>query len=308
MFERTEQVLNLGRRMLLDQVDAVRRSTAEQLIMAARIDLDRCQHRLLHHVPGACSRQSGLPVLPSSAPLSLPVAAAVAEKGRADVPTRGGQVAGPESTSLGLSLEKDNDSASTTFAAADSEEASGNEGPQAGGAVGGVDGESTGLASTVAANSPVDWGGSNGEDTDGGHGVAEDRIEEPLGGLVAVADAADGGASPPSPSSPGRQIGGAAGEEEGRVEPLDRAGSCGLWLRLVIMPLVVECLEGSYRTKLLALHMAQVGGARRMLYNCSSRKKIASSLVYIRIFLCLHAHVCRQASCCFILRLCLVCR
>lgn len=42
------------------------------------------------------------------------------------------------------------------------------------------------------------------------------------------------------------------------VEPLDRAGACGLWLRLVIVPLMAECLEGSYRTKLLALHMTQV--------------------------------------------------
>lgn len=41
-------------------------------------------------------------------------------------------------------------------------------------------------------------------------------------------------------------------------EPLDRSGSCGLWLRLVMVPLMRECLEGSYRGKLLALHMTQV--------------------------------------------------
>lgn len=54
------------------------------------------------------------------------------------------------------------------------------------------------------------------------------------------------------------------GEEEPlSMVPLDRAGACGLWLRLVIVPLMAECLQGTYRSRLLALHMTQV---RRMRY------------------------------------------
>lgn len=41
-------------------------------------------------------------------------------------------------------------------------------------------------------------------------------------------------------------------------KPIDRAGSCGLWLRLVMVPLMKDCLEGPYRGRLLALHMIQV--------------------------------------------------
>ncbi|CAM9837097.1 unnamed protein product, partial [Laminaria digitata] len=66
-----DEVVNLGRRMLHDRVDSVRRSAAEQLIMAARIDLDRCPSRLFHHVPGACRRQARLPTL-SVLPLPPP--------------------------------------------------------------------------------------------------------------------------------------------------------------------------------------------------------------------------------------------
>ncbi|CAM9635875.1 unnamed protein product, partial [Discosporangium mesarthrocarpum] len=34
-------------------------------------------------------------------------------------------------------------------------------------------------------------------------------------------------------------------------------GSCGLWLCLVLVPQMQDCLEGSYRKRLLVLHMAQ---------------------------------------------------
>ena len=208
--------------------------------------------------------------------------------------SRGDAVAGPGSTSL-IGLETDKGKDSTLFAAAGSGETSEKGGVQAGGFPGGVDGEKAMLtaAEAVALKSAVGGGGGgdDDEDTDGGRGVAEDRVEEPLGNLVAVA-AGDGDTSPPSPSSPGRRvgIGGVGGEFEGRLEPLDRAGSCGLWLRLVIMPLVVECLEGSYRTKLLVLHMAQVRGARRLRLVLTS----GTSYVPIKIrleCLCFQEHV-----------------
>ena len=179
-------------------------------------------------------------------------------------------------------MEREDDSAplAAARAGAGSEDgASGRKAPQPGGSVGGLEEESAGPAAAAAAaavlTSPVGVGGGIVNDTSAGHGVAnymdmgtgDDRLEEPLGGLDAVGPAAtgtEGEASPPSPSSPGGpRIGRADEGNKGRVlvEPLDRAGACGLWLRLVIMPLVVECLEGSYRTKLLALHMAQVGRA-----------------------------------------------
>lgn len=264
MIDRTTQVLNLGRRMLSDQVDAVRRSAAEQLIMAARIDLDRCPARLQHHVPGACSSQSDLPALSSSSvPLTPPASAAVvpaAEKRKADVPERGSV----ESTRL-VGIEND----SAPGLATGSDAASGEGGFRADGSAVELDGENAGFAVATAAAAviPVGEGGGNGEGTDYGHRVAENGSEE----LAVAATAAEGEASPPSPSSssPKRleRAAGAAEEDEGvvradvfnAVEPLDRVRACGLWLRLVIMPLVVECLDGLYRTKLLALHMAQVG-------------------------------------------------
>lgn len=289
------QVLHLGRRMLLDQVDAVRRSAAEQLMMAARIDLDRCPARLLHHIQGACSRQSGLPRLSSSVPPPPPPpvpleAAAAALEGGAGVPT-GGSVVEPESTGLDKTEGKGNGQGhdAAPVSAAGSEAAGGKDLPQAGASSSALGRENDGFvaADVVTATGtgagtppcPVGRDGEYGEDSDDrlDRGVAEDRdpLEEPMpmDGLVAAvaAAAAEGEASPPSPStSPPRgavQSAGAGGAgaggggEEGRVlvEPLDRAGSCGLWLRLVILPLVVECLEGSYRSKLLALHMMQVG-------------------------------------------------
>lgn len=180
------QVVNLSRRMLFDQVDAVRRSTAEQLIMAARIDLDRCPTRLLHHVPGACSRETSLlPSLSPPTPCSLsPRSPPVVAEG----------VGGPGGAGLAYPPEE--------------------------GEVAGCGGLS---------------------------GVVGDRLEVdvPAGGW-------------------------------GGVEVEDRAGACGLWLRLAIMPLVRECLEGSYRSKLLALHMTQVrrcgavrGGGDSLCNACS---------------------------------------
>ncbi|CAN0556829.1 unnamed protein product, partial [Ectocarpus sp. 12 AP-2014] len=87
-----DEVLHLSRRMLFDRVDAVRRSAAEQVIMAARIDLDRCPLRLFHHVPGACPGQDGgLPSLsssPSAAVAAVTTAGAApdAEAGSAESP------------------------------------------------------------------------------------------------------------------------------------------------------------------------------------------------------------------------------
>ncbi|CAM9635803.1 unnamed protein product, partial [Discosporangium mesarthrocarpum] len=53
-----DEVVSLSNRMLLDPVDTVRRSAAEQLVVAACIDQDRCpnRHRHRHHTGGVCGR------------------------------------------------------------------------------------------------------------------------------------------------------------------------------------------------------------------------------------------------------------
>ncbi len=281
-----DQVLHLSRRMLFDQVDAVRRSAAEQLIMAARIDLDRCPSRLLHHVPGACSRQSRLPALSSAPPHPLPsplpsppptlAAAAAAAAAAAGGPADGERQAAPESPPSSAVGPGSEGGTST-------EEG---EGAQAwwDGSAGEAGGDGAGSAALVteaaSAASPSSLGeGGGGGGGGGGSGDAEGVAEEPLVSAATVFADGEAEASPapalrqkPSPErrEPGGQVsvpdGDGGGAEEGErvhefvaVQPLDRAGACGLWLLLVVMPLIGECSEGSYRTKLLALHMIQVG-------------------------------------------------
>ncbi|CAN0012233.1 unnamed protein product [Choristocarpus tenellus] len=136
--------------MLVDPVDAVRRSAAEQLVMACRIDQDRCPNRQRHHLVGVCS---------SNVPNLL------------------------------------------------------NQQPRLGGQRGGE---------------------GNGKEE--GRGEEKERLREEA--VVA------GGQAKSSVDSGGGSL------ERG----LD---ICGLWLSLVLVPQMRECLEGSYRSRLLALHMAE---------------------------------------------------
>lgn len=227
--------------MLFDRVDAVRRSAAEQLIMAARIDLDRCPLRLLHHVPGACPGQDGgLPSLSSSP--SAAAAAAVTIAGVAP-DAEAGSAGGPI---VPLNGEGETPPLATGGAVE---------------AAAGAGGSSGSLAAEETSASPLP--GNGGDD-------AEVRIEEPPNGegaAAATAEKTPGGGERDSGGAPAREgldVGGGGdggGARSGAVpveEPWDRAGACGLWLRMVIVPLLVECLDGSYRTKLLALHMTQV--------------------------------------------------
>lgn len=157
--------------------------------MAARVDLDRCPTRLLHHVPGACSRETRL--LPSLSLLPLP----------------------PPPPSL--SSAADNTAAAAGLG---------------GDGVVRAEEESGGIEELACGGRVAGCSSS---------GIVGDRLEVNV----------------PGGNSSGR-VGG--GRRRTEVEVENRAGACGLWLRLVIMPLMKECLAGSYRCKLLALHMTQV--------------------------------------------------
>ena len=188
--------------MLFDRVDAVRRSAAEQLVMAARIDLDRCPARHLHHVPGACTRETRLPSLrprqPSPEPNPTSAAHSVTE------PVQQGVDAADAGPGQG---EED-------------------------------------LASDPNATMPPQ-GVKEGD---------ESTFEYRVDARTCV------GASPQTEDDPPRAPEGSGEVGEGaEVCPRDRGGACGMWLRLVMAPLMRECLEASYRGKLLALHMTQVG-------------------------------------------------
>lgn len=120
---------------------------------------------------------------------------------------------------------------------------------------------STGAATRRRRDENIDVGGVDGRLEKAGD-VAADLGE----GAVAAAAVMDSGEGIVQNSVGGG--GGCGGWGEGKGVDrergassgplLDRAGACGLWLRLMILPLMQECFEGSYRTKLLALHMAQV--------------------------------------------------
>lgn len=275
--------------MLFDRVDSVRRSAAEQLVMAARIDLDRCPSRLLHHIPGACSRQPALPTL------SQPLPPIPAAGGRtAALPAI--SVAGPGSAVAGSRDADAVASGEQVLASNISGSAAGLDGNGNTGLAGPVAeaGSSGSLVSEAAASAKPGGGdGKTGKDADDDADDDDDdeaartKVEEQsLGGDDT--GAFEEGSPPPLPSPSCSPEGQATGEDavlretvragseeaEGRisrggvmaVEPLDRAAGCGLWLRLVIMPLMTECLEGSYRTKLLALHMTQVRQEGRVAF------------------------------------------
>lgn len=179
--------------MLFDRVDAVRRSAAEQLVMAARIDLDRCPARLLHHIPGACSGETPLPSVlhrPSSPAFSAP------------------SELEPNSKLSPNSVVTDSECKDSVEAAVDSDRA--------------VKGEE--MSCSDEGTPRNDMGKYMDKST---VDCTSDRVEAQ-----------------------------ASGEEWDSSR--DRAGACGLWLRLVVVPLMRECLETSYRGKLLALHMTQV--------------------------------------------------
>lgn len=226
--------------------------------MAARVDLDRCPSRLFHHVAGACRRQASLPTLsllplppPPPPPLSLLLM---------PPPPNGPSVNDSEFDSEMHSVPLE--------AVADSVKDSGAD-------------SATDSVENSVANSVADSAGGAEENTDralskraGSHGVEKNRLGEPSDCVPAAGektlemllfssrqtpdddDAASAVSLVGGKGRGGRAAAAAAAAASG--VPLDRAGGCGLWLRLVIMPLIRECLDGSYRTKLLALHMTQV--------------------------------------------------
>lgn len=268
--------------MLFDRVDAVRRSAAEQVVMAARIDLDRCPARLVHHVPDACVRQPSLPSLSAGAgALSPPpppptdsieagsvLADSVADLVAADsvsdlvlldsVADSDGSLLPPPPPLLprsrlprpdAVSVSAVVDSvvtcsvAATDSVIAESDRNGDRAVETAAAAVDGIDSGTRMALPPVALCKEGD--------------CADDRLEEPR----SVSDEDE-----PLPVFDVVQVDFMGkGEEEGEGKlttnadgPLDRAGACGLWLRLVMLPLMRECVEGSYRSRLLALHMTQV--------------------------------------------------
>lgn len=270
----------LGRRLLLDCVDAVRKAAAEHMVMAARTDLDRCPHRPRHHVPGAaCYGRAGrlpslsLPHYPPASPLPAvrlglnlqpalsqdcvsPRPPAEQERGELFVGDEGGDEGGVSAEGI-VVLEE------SMLGAGGRGSAMWGAGEEGGGAGGGR-GESEG-------------GGAEGEEGCGSSQDDGDRSDV-CGELMAAETEASSTAMPETPMSVEtigsghpeagvRDDGGIGldGDEAGGTggvapEPRDRVAACGLWLLLVVMPLMQECLEGSHRGRLVALHMTQVRG------------------------------------------------
>ena len=251
--------------MLHDRVDSVRRSAAEQLIMAARIDLDRCPSRPYHHVPGACRKQASLPAIsrlplppPPPPPLSMLL---LPPNGSSVVPVPTDSEKYSESDSVSPDVVADSAPESMAESEANSVNASVKESvansvadsmadqvtdPVVDSAVGAE--ENTGVAFSKPDNSDRENNNSGGEKTPEASSSSSSS-EQPRRDVSASLVGGKGRSA---------AMAAAAAAAEATGIPLDRAGGCGLWLRLVIMPLMQECLDGSYRTKLLALHMTQV--------------------------------------------------
>lgn len=243
--------------MLFDRVDAVRKATAEQLVMAARIDLERCPWRLRHHMPGGACYQSArhLPDLtlsprcPSSPlpPVDL----------RLEFQPAYSQSCPSAERALQSSVQV----------------VTSNE----------VEMRQADAISSSSARQPVDggsalWGLGDGDDATRRGSGSGDGHPFSLGAIAPQADTPVSSSDiPETPTtiaatdSEHHEVGGVVatngggkgwtssfGESQG--DSLDRTTVCGLWLRLVLVPLMRECLEGSYRGRLLALHMTQVRG------------------------------------------------
>lgn len=287
--------------MLSDRVDAVRRSTAEQLVMAARVDLDRCPSRLYHSFPdSACRLQSGLSSLGVTTVVSSEHATAGSEEQRQQQQRRWldtSQESDLESTvevnASGNNIITATATVSSSDVAQDADLHHGNGDPSSRGNFAerssslprpsqGVEPPLTIGATVRKTLAPLaqedvaqvdalaveEVGGSNGSDE-----AAAARGSCPQPGISAIGvpgGEKTGGRGIPAKGERrwgggmfGSGSGGGGGGGKGPVdeaakEPLDRAGSCGLWLRLVMVPLLRECLDGSYRSRLLALHMIQV--------------------------------------------------
>lgn len=238
--------------------------------MAARVDLDRCPSRHFHHVAGACKRQTSLPTL-SLLPLPPPPPPPLSLLLLPPPPPNGSSVNNAKIASEMHSVPLKAVANSVVSSVADSAKDSV------------PDIVKRSVADSVE-NSVADSAGGAEENTDlalpnpdSSRGVKDIRLREPsdcvaAGGeqtldasMFASGQTARGGGAASlvgGKVSGGRGVAAAAAAAAATGIPLDRAGGCGLWLRLVIMPLIRECLDGSYRTKLLALHMTQVRVAR----------------------------------------------
>lgn len=267
--------------MLFDRVDAVRRAAAEQLVMAARIDLDRCPSRPRHHVPGvvcyggddrlpplALSPRSPHPPSPLPmvglrpelqlarsqdcvSPTQTPTQDAVFFHPLGEIEEALDQDLGGKQGAVGLAQEGGNWARRAQEAEGRAEARSSFVQNASGGVVAressdGIDLQPCSASSDVSAReadaslaletptpltlSPVGQGGVLKS-----AGVSGEVSDEACGALDRL---------------------GVGSETD--FASRDRTRACGLWLRLVMVPLMRECLAGSYRGRLLALHMTQV--------------------------------------------------
>lgn len=271
--------------MLFDRVDAVRRTAAEQLVMAARIDLDRCPSRPRHHVPGVVcyggdDRLPPLALSPRSPhpPSPLPMVGLRPELQLArsqdcvsptQTPTQDAVFFHP----LGEIEEALDQDLGDKHGAVDLVQEGQHWAPRAQEVQGRAGARSSlvqnALGGVVARESSDDIDVqpcSVGSDVSAREADASSALETPT--PLTLSPVGQGGALGSAgvgvEVSDGARValGGLGVGSETDYASRDRTRACGLWLRLVMVPLMRECLAGSYRGRLLALHMTQVSKER----------------------------------------------